>query len=184
MLGPQSPNHAPTLFNLAKQQFERHKLTEDPADMKAAEQSRDAVKELVEQEPEAEELKRQIKDLTRNMDLYAKHGLSDSSSIWSETSGDAPVSRQGTMLLISEEPDSFSNDLQPSFVTRTSGEKSASLGPVPTSGKPQVTVRGLSTQATLGHHQQSGVLQNHAMIAMTSQSQMTEVEQQKGVSLR
>jgi len=91
------------------------------------------------------------------------------------------------MLSISEEPDSFLNGLQPSFATRTGGEKSASLGPVPASGKPQVTGRGFSTQASLGHHQQPsvpGVLQNHVVIAMTSQSQMNEVEQQKGVSLR
>ena len=190
MLGPQSTNHAPTLFNLAKQQFERHKLTKDPADMKAAEQSRDAARELVEQVPGAEELKRQIKDLTSNMVLYAKRGQSDTSSVWSATSGDAPVSRQGTMLSISEEPDSFSNDLQLSQLaqTRTSGEKSASLGPLP---KPQATGRGLSTQVTLGHHQQQpsvvGVPQNDVVSAMASaasQRQMTEVEQQNGSSLR
>jgi len=104
LLDSQSPNRAPALFNLSKQHFERHKLTKGSEDWKAAERSKDAAKELVDQGVGTQDLKMKIEVLTSNMDSYARRASTDV-SVGSEDS--ALVSRQGTMLSICEEPDSF-----------------------------------------------------------------------------
>ena len=110
MLDSQSPNCAPALFNLSKQQFERHKLTKESEDLKAAERSIGAVKELVDKGLGTQDLKAKIEVL---MDLYAKYGSTDA-SVGSQES--APVSRQITMGTIREEPDSFTG---PANATRS-----------------------------------------------------------------
>jgi len=73
-------------------------------DWKAAERGKDAVKELVDQGLGPQDLKTKIEVLTSNMDSYARRASTDV-SVGSEDS--ALVSRQGTMLSICEEPDSF-----------------------------------------------------------------------------
>jgi len=68
MLDCPSPNCAPALFSLSKEQFERHKLTGAPADLKAAESSRDTAKELVGRVPGTKELK-------TDRNLNERHGF-------------------------------------------------------------------------------------------------------------
>lgn len=67
-------NLVPTLLSLAKQHFERHKLTKAPNDLITAQKHRDEAKALVDQVPGANELKRQIEDLTSNMAPYDERG--------------------------------------------------------------------------------------------------------------
>ncbi len=104
MLHPQSPNRAPTLLNLVKQHFERHTMPNTQPDLAAAQRYKDEAQRLVGQVPEADELKKKIDDLTRNMEFYAMRGQTYS-SVSSEGSGDAPASRQGKMPPLTEEPD-------------------------------------------------------------------------------
>ena len=104
-LHPQSPNRAPTLFNLAKQQFERHKLPKVLEDLPIiAQKRRDEAKALVDQVPGATEPKRQIEDLTSYIDPYEKRGQTytsvtseSSDDTFTSISGVASGSRQGTL---------------------------------------------------------------------------------------
>ena len=103
MLKYQNPNRAPTLFNLSKQQFERHTLTKGPEDLKAAESN---ITALLDEGRGTQDLKTKIEVLRNDMDSYRKRTLSDNSALSvSGESGGASASHQTT---ISEEPRAYS----------------------------------------------------------------------------
>ena len=99
---PDNLNIAPTLFNLAKQQFERHISTKNPEDLENAEENIDEVEKLLAEGHRTDDLSKQVKDLASRINMYSKRGESYASMESGSGEGGAP-SRKETMFSINEE---------------------------------------------------------------------------------
>ena len=102
-LGELSPHRASTLFNLAKQQFERFMLTKDRTFMNAAEENIEAAKKFVDQAPGGKELEGQIAVMATMMSLSNYHWEMAPSVISSRSSVRTRRSGRSSLVSIKED---------------------------------------------------------------------------------